>query len=276
VKFAITRRQQRTLFAVSASCYACWLAGFGDRLEAQGVVRDDLTIAARATAAPPVTRSIVRDPFAGAPDGEATSTNASGEDPLLRPLSNRTRPDAPLVPDIDTSGDALAELPARTTREPAGAAPQFILRATLVGTPSLAYVTGPDGTAIERVGDRVGERRIQRIDLRGISFTDGTRLWLVDRRRELRAPSATGTKSGLAEKIDALRAVVSKLAQPALLPAAAPATPTAQPSVEAVVTPGPLPTIIPNALPVGVSPTANAYGPTPFPVPEIHSYPHPG
>jgi hypothetical protein len=168
----------------------------------------------------------------------------------------------------------LAELP-KPQAPSAPPAPVYRVRATLVGNPSLAYVSGPDGVAIARVGDRLDGHRIARIDLRGVILDDGKRLSLSERRdAPARAANSRSKSDGLGRKIDALRSLISNLATSAS-PVASP-LPNVSPSVEAIVTPGPLPTIVPNALPVGVSPTANAYGPTPFPVPEIHTYSHPG
>ena len=51
---------------------------------------------------------------------------------------------------------------------------QLAVRATIVGPNPVAYVENGTVMDIVRVGDTLGEQRIVRIDLRGITFGDGS------------------------------------------------------------------------------------------------------
>jgi len=283
---SLTRSQRAALLFVSASAYLAWYAGFGERLEAQsiaGTPPPSLTIAAHG-APPRLSSVIVRDPFAGAPAAETRDES----DRNVAPGAARTTPganppgrttEAPLeatVPNIAGVRDASHDI----ARE-SGPATTLVVRATIVGRNPVAYVANGTVMDIVRIGDRLGDRRIGAIDLRGIGFTDGSRLDLPG--AFVAAPSVPKAASSVTIKLEDLRRLILApgAASPPLAPGAGtrPTTPVAATTPPATPsgfpTPGPLPTVDARGIPVGTNPTPNANGPTPYPNPYPYAPPVP-
>jgi len=256
---ALTRWQRALLLAVAALSYLLWSGPLAEVLLAHDGERSASATwsAERSRHAPPVGSVIRRDPFAGKP---LPPTGSSAAGSIIRV------PDIGQVPPADFA-----------TREPGSALETFELKATIAGERALAYVQ--DGKTIEivHVGSRLGERTIKRIGLNGIGFSDGSTLELASRSTFAAARFAPVTKART--EIDELRKlIVNALRQ--RLPAkagadstvAVPSVKPASPSGQSLATMPPasaLPTIVPDFLPVGVSPTSDPSGPTPYPLPPL-------
>jgi hypothetical protein len=256
---ALTSRQRALLLFLSASAYIAWFAGLGDRTEAQGigVTRGpSVTIDARPSL-PSVASIIVRDPFSGKPEPRTAQRQSS-----QLAISNVPRSDSGIdVPDID----------ARSA--PAVASTTLVLRATIVGPQPVAYVANGSAMDIVRVGDTLGDRRVAKIELRGIAFDDGTRLDLPESYVSTPSPKRPAAPNGDRITLHTLQQLLSSREPSgnAAEPRENRATPQAAASSEAASypTPGPLPTVNMQGLPVGVNPTDNPSAPTPY------AYPYP-
>jgi hypothetical protein len=175
MKLAITPRQRALLLFVSASGYTAWFSGLGDRTSAAelgSVAQPFVTVDARPDL-PSVASIIARDPFLGKPGpGAANGTRSqpsapAGADSSIA-MGSVPNPGDVVVPDIASRSGAAGD---RLT---------LVLRATIVGPEPVAYVANGTAMDIVRVGDSLGDRRVAKIDLRGIAFADGTRLDLPD------------------------------------------------------------------------------------------------
>jgi hypothetical protein len=255
MKLALSRRQRAALLTASATAYVISSGPFGEALLARGQeVPPSATLSVpRLGHSPPVERAIRRDPFAGKP--------------LARP-----------APPQSVAGITVPDI-AGPPPEPAGPIADsnvttLELKATIAGEHPVAYVQ--DGTAIDivHVGSKLGERTIKRIGLHGIGFSDNSTLELSSRESSREDPASRTRGTGTT--IDELRLLLLQAlrgranAVPAASPSGLPAP--ARPSPAAFATlppPGPLPTIVPDFLPVGVSPTADPNGPTPYPLPPL-------
>ena len=253
---ALTQRQRALLLTASAVSLVLAAGPFYDVLLADEEPSINAILSVpRQERSLPVGEVIRRDPFGGKPAVAGT--------PSEPPSTTRVPDIAALPAELESPLDA----PNVATLE---------LKATIVGGHAIAYVQ--DGSAIDivHVGSKLGGRSIQSIGLRGIVFSDGTSLELSSH-----ASSGTRTPSNAhrpGTTIDELRRVlVQALRGRAVIPAqSAPSlqvSPTEAPSTPRSLAtfppPGPLPTIVPDFLPVGVSPTANPNGPTPYPLPPL-------
>jgi len=247
----ISRQTRTLLLFFSAAGYVGWFSGLGDPTEAQGAgpaSQAAITIA-RASAAPGTT--VVRDPFA-----------RSSTPPAARPGYRRRPAESPtesFAPHIDVAA-------ARAT-----AAAAAVLRATIAGPRPVAYVEDGGAMDIVRVGDTLGNRRVVKIDLAGLTLADGSRLVLQD--GSATAPAAPNLAARLVtlrfedlrRMLAPRRALRSKDATPigaAVAPAAT------------YPTPGPLRTADTRGIPVGVNPTSDPNAPTPYPYPYPYAPPH--
>lgn len=285
---ALTRAQRGALLFVSASAYLAWYSGLGERLEAQGIAgtpAPSLTIVARA-APPHLSSVIVRDPFAGTPaggpiggiaPGAANAPNAS-QNSALSANPNGTAPNIPTSSAGDTA--VVAVVPDIGGRDGGrdGAALTLVVRATIVGRNPVAYVANGSMMDIVRVGDRLGDRRIARIDLRGIAFSDGSRIDLPG--AFVPTPPPVKSATAITIKLDDLRKLISRPTSqtPPLAPGvgANPTTPIVAATPMPTGTfpsPGPLPMVDQRGIPVGTNPTPNASGPTPYPNPYPYAPP---
>ena len=271
MKFALAPRQRALLLFVSASAYMAWFSGLGSRSDAayfDASPRPAITIDERATL-PPVASLINRDPFAANPAmraARAAAASPSGTRAAAGLQSEVALTSTPAggdmaVPDID----GQAQLPVKTLT--------LVLRATIVGPQPVAYVANGAAMDIVRVGDTLGDRRVMAIDLRGIVFSDGTRLDLPPAYEATPRPQKRRTDGGERISLDALRRLL-------LAPQSAGATtngtapPTPQPAPSSTYpSPGPLPTVNMQGLPVGVNPTPNPNEPTPYPYPYPYAPP---
>lgn len=292
---SLSRLQRAALFFVSASAYLAWYSGFGERLEAQDIVgapAPSITLAPRFPP-PHLSAVIIRDPFAGAPDTSVRSDTETRIDaPSLAQATFTTHatPGNGMVPNISSSGvgevstvSAVPDIATARNGSPDGAPAVLVVRATIVGRNPVAYVANGTMMDIVRVGDRLGDRRIARIDLRGIAFTDGSRLDLPGA-FAAPAPSAPKVANTITLKLDDLRKLVQPARQqsPPLAPGAGaspgsvtPVAPSAPAPAGTFPSPGPLPTIDQRGIPVGTNPTPSANGPTPYPNPFPYAPPAP-
>lgn len=266
---SLTPRQRTLLLFLSASGYTAWFSGLGDRTEAEvlGTRSAPIVTIDAPSPLPRVASVIRRDPFASKP--QAKPAHVPGVPPLESGDANsaaiavaNTQPvskDGVVVPDIEIgSATPLA----------------LLLRATIVGPQPVAYVANGTAMDIVRVGDTLGERRVAQIDLRGISFADGTRLDLPDAFVPTPRPERRRAKAGDPITLQALRRLLlsTKKQDAATVPEPAEPAPSAG-SVSNYPTPGPLPTVDMQGLPVGVNPTANPNAPTPYPYPYPYAPP---
>jgi hypothetical protein len=284
---SLTSRQRATLLFLSASGYIAWFSGLGDRIEAQGLGPSEtatFTIA-QPGRVPNVAGVIRRDPFAGKPPERATAglmpssaLRSEGFTALGDDRAN-TRGDAALaiasgsagvtVPNIGAEPSVVAQVSAPTLT--------LALRATITGPNPVAYVANGSVMDIVRVGDTLGDRRIAKIDLRGIAFADGTRLDLPEislsspRQPATRAPHPSAPRTLTIG--DLRRLLLPRRAEPAAVPDA-PTMPVPSPTYN-YPTPGPLPTIDQRGLPVGVNPTPDPNAPTAYPYPYPYAPPVP-
>jgi hypothetical protein len=266
---AISRRQRSLLLFLSTSGYIAWFSGVGTRLEAQGIAGPRI-VAMTMTPAPSVPRvasQIVRDPFAGSPQAapDRSAANASSAAP---------QPEPPAV--ANDAGDANGSVPniAGAGVPPGASATEpmtLTVRATIVGRTSVAYVANGSAMDIVRVGDSLGDRRIVKIDLEGITFNDGSRLDLAAGYNATPAPIRRSGQA-IAMPLEQLRRLFARTygatasTPSAPEPASAPATPPAQ-----NVTPAPLPTVNAAGVAPGTNPTPDLADPTAYPYP----YPYP-
>jgi hypothetical protein len=262
---SFTTRARALWLFVSAISYAGTFCGFDDRLDAAEVSASSTSVitAPPQPIDPPVESVVRRDPFVGAVPparGRNDTTPATGSDENPEADADVTVPDiAPQYAD-----EIAFDKPSKAE------APAISVRATITGTRPVAYVEVGDKLDIVRVSDTVGGRRVGTIDLRGVTFTDGTRLDLSG----AFTPGPVPHRPERSNQTDTMTREFQRLRQLLLsrssAGAARPATASQRPS-ESVVTPGPLRTVDPNGLPIGTTPTPDADSPTAFPVP----YPYP-
>ncbi len=253
---ALTRRQRAGLLAISALAYVFGPGLFGETLFAHDGEGSTSAVwsVQRTRHSPPVGTTIRRDPFAG------------------KPLPSSERPEfgtSLRVPDI-------GQLPPADAAAPEGDLPSatFELKATIAGARAVAYVQNGSAIEIVHVGSRLGERTIRRIGLRGIVFDDGSALGL-----SARSAAPRGPVSKARTEFDELRRLIVTTLRHSLPSGASPerATATSRASPPSPSTPpfatmppaAALPTIVPDFLPVGVSPTSDPNGPTPYPLPPL-------
>lgn len=284
---SFTHRQRSLALFFSASAYIAWFSGLGERLDARslGAPAPMLTLAPRAL--PPAVGSVIlRDPFAAAPSEDrpepppapramnASAAFTSGY------TSVPNLAGAPPVPDPGNGTTLVAQQSAPNDVRPASSAMTLVVRATIVGSNPVAYVANGSMMDIVRIGDRLGDRRVAKIDLRGLAFADGSRLELVGSFEAPPAPSRRQvTTGGVTIRLDDLRKLlgVAHAQSPPLAPStgATVVTPTAAPPKPAGTfpTPGPLPTVNQRGVPVGTNPTFDPTGPTPYPEPYPYAPP---
>lgn len=274
---SLSRTQRAALLFVSASAYLAWFSGYDGRLEAQDLSATPiptLTIAARPLP-PRVASFIQRDPFARGSD-DARNHAQSPTDVVAE--SDQRADDIGTVPNISESSDSTRlAVGADAAGDPDPRGPEtLVVRATIVGSTPIAYVANGSTMEIVRVGDRLGERRIVAIDLRGIALADGTRLDLPG--AFVATPTPQIPERAVTIKLADLRKLLSSTAGRAPVAAAnepvPPPAPVATPTAVEYPTAGPLPTIDPRGIPVGTNPTPDANGPTPFPIPYPYAPPH--
>lgn len=276
---SLSRAQRGALLFVSASAYLAWFFGYDGRIDAQGLAASPvptLTIAARRL--PQRVASLIRrDPFArGADDLRGDALSHAGTVTTTASLKNDD--ESVTVPNISGPPDAttLADGNDGASGGSGSAFETLIVRATIIGSDPIAYVANGSTMDIVRVGDRLGERRIAAIDLRGIAFADGTRLDLPGSFVATLAPRTQG--GAVTIKLADLRKLLFAKAGAPLAPpakeASPPLPPVATPASITYPTAGPLPTIDPRGIPVGTNPTPDANGPTPFPIPYPYAPPH--
>ncbi len=265
---ALTRRQRSLALFFSASSYLAWFSGVGDRLDAQGIAgtpMPSLTIAPRS--APPRVNAIIRrDPFAGAPAPRDAGGDAPSRDRPYNADASASAVGGPApggtVPDI------AGALPAGIDARPQEAPLTLVVRATITGPNPVAYVANGTMMDIVRIGDRLGDRRVAKIDLRGLAFADGSRLDLLGN-FEVR-PAPVRAAGGVTIKLDDLRKLLlgTRAEAPLAPPAGTNPATVASPAPSATgsfPTPGPLPTVNQRGVPVGTNPTFDPSAPTPYP-----------
>ncbi len=250
---------------VSAASYVATFCGFDDHLDAAEVsgAATSVTVSPNRSIDPPVESVVRRDPFAGAFSSDPGSIVDSA---ATKSTHDRTTDTDVAVPDIVPRYADQITFDESTKAEP----PALFLRATITGSRPVAYVEDGNNLEIVRISDPVGGRRVATIDLRGLSFTDGTRLDLPGAFTPTPAPHrlADSNRSAyLTKEFQRLRKLLlSRMNAAAKVPRVA-----GQASSDTTVTPGPLRTVDPNGRPVGTTPTPDADAPTAFPVP----YPYP-
>ncbi len=283
MSITLTARQHAALLFLSASGYIAWLSGLGGRLEAQDLApgRPATFTIVEAGPAPRVADVIRRDPFAGKPRTDARQQSAATTDGTTAAVGKAAPDAATAIASGGAPGDLavpnIGDEPG-TVAQPPTAMLTLALRATIVGPNPVAYVENGTVMDIVRVGDALGDRRIAKIDLRGIAFGDGTRLDLPETQMSpvpltagTPAPRAATPRTLTLEDLRRLLATRTKAeAQPSALPAS-----LSSPSAASDPSPGPLPTIDTRGLPVGVNPTSNPEAPTPFPYPYPYAPPAP-
>jgi len=273
MRVSLTRSQRALLFFLSASSLAAWFSGIGERVGAQDVDGEpapSFTLIRRTLPAR-VSSTIVRDPFVApsrttrSDEGPAPGNNAPEGAPSGRQL-------LPVPGSFDRAGGIVVPNIADVQYAPAMT---LTVRATIVGPNPVAYVQNGAVMDIVRVGDTLGERRVTKIDLRGIGFNDDSRLDLPDGYAATPVPArASGRLITLG--LDDLRRLLQPrqaLGVPGSHPADT-ATPAPGPAPsESYPTAGPLPTVNTQGLAPGANPTPNAAGPTPFPEPYPYAPP---
>ena len=268
MKLSLSHRGRSFLLFLSAAAYVAWFSGLGERSDAQGVsnASSDATITLP-TAPPNVAAAVVRDPFAGSPERPGPATGAGMDS---SPVTGTGSSDV-LVPNIATTS-MVSQPPV-----------PLVVRATIVGANPVAYVE--QGTAMEivRVGDVLGNERVETIDLRGLSFASGARLDLPQGYQAPPRPVRQGAPS-FALPFDLLRRLVAPrsahtavtasprvgTASPFPLIGTAPPSPSSSPGG---ASPSRLPTADTRGLTVGTNPTADPNAPTPFPYPYPYAPP---
>lgn len=274
MKLSLTRPQRAMLLFLSAAGYTAWFSGVGERGEAQDFATQSpagMTIAQRHLP-PHVANVIVRDPFSGKPvaASNAASTPVRSETGRAATASGPASSGASssggsgTVPNIGADPHVAADASQSTLT--------LALRATIVGPSPVAYVENGTAMDIVRVGDMLGDRRVARIDLRGITFTDGSRLDLPGTYLATSEPVRSAAAAARPLTINDLRRLLLPPPQASAAQSAGASTP--QPaSTTSYPTPGPLPTVNTQGLPVGVNPTPNPYNPTPYPYPYPYAPP---
>lgn len=266
MKTTLTHRARGWLLFLSAASYTAWFSGLGERTDAA-----DIEAAYPASvstphfdAAPPIAAVIARDPFAGAPSHDAGSKPVDVTSSIVADATapQRIAGSAPsvIVPNIGDVSSANVPLP-------------LVVRATIVGSNPVAYVENGTAMDIVRVGDTLGEQRVVKIDLSGLTFADGSRLELPGVAGV--APAHAPQPASIAQRLDQIRKLLTHLderitqnAAPALPPAApAPSSTAGYPS------PAPLATVDARGIPVGVNPTSDPNAPTPYPDPYPYAPP---
>jgi hypothetical protein len=152
----------------------------------------------------------------------------------------------------------------------AGSEMTLVVRATIVGKHSVAYVANGSEMDIVRVGDSLGDRRIASIDLEGIAFTDGSRLDLVASYEATPAPAPVRSNA-IDLRIDQLRKLFARSDVSGNAQVSATQPPIEAPQTESPVTPAPLRTTDTTGLAPGTNPTPDLSDPTAYPYP----YPYP-
>jgi hypothetical protein len=264
MRLTITRRQRSLLFFLSASGYVAAFSGVGARIDAQDITgpRVRSMVFTTAPMPPAVAGQIHRDPFAGAPNVPAPADPGA---PSAEPLPTDRGDVGGAVPNI-------AGAPADLAMNPAGGGTEMtlVVRATIVGKHSVAYVANGSEMDIVRVGDSLGDRRIAAIDLEGIAFTDGSRLDLVASYEATPAPPPVRTNA-IDLRIDQLRKLFARTSPGSAAQVAPTQPPIEAPQTEAPVTPAPLRTTDTTGLAPGSNPTPDLSDPTAYPYP----YPYP-
>lgn len=271
---SLSRRQRTVLLFISASAYLASFSGLGNRIDARGLARDTTSAFAfepRRTLAR-IGTIIVRDPFAGAPQRRALIDEIAGAPSVSNSVTRSS--DIAIdttIPDIATAVDDRVANARNIVGE--AAASILVVRATIVGRNPVAYIANGSAMDIVRVGDRLGDRRIVSIDIRGIAFSDGTRLDLPGAFVASPARVRPGSSS-ITIKLDDLRRLLAR-ERPSPAPHSATTRPVAMPTpASSFPSPGPLPTVDARGIPAGSNPTPNASGPTPYPIPYPYAPPH--
>jgi len=254
------RLDRRHLFLTLTLCAAVWLCRAELGLEAETLSPDAHLGALTAISAERrLVDAIVRDPFAGAPDGDAPALPTS-------PSASDAGTVGVRVPDIDTVAGNAAP------------ATQLVVRAAIVGPNPVAYVDDGSGMQLVRIGDVVGGRNVSAIDLQGVAFADGTRLDLAPAPAHEDAPDLfrARPRARAARMVRAHRTSAAPPGAASTIPAS-PRTETATPSPAPELlypTPGPLRTADARGLAPGVNPTPDFFDPTPFAYPYPYAPPH--
>jgi hypothetical protein len=230
---------------LAALVYAAALDSGRERLDAQTA-----SFRTPGVAPPPAARLVSiadvirRDPFAATPSPGAGSQDAPGLGGQPALVASVPIPPGLTVPDIAAAAQAPAEAP-RT----------YVIKATIVGSSTVAYVDDGTSLRIVRVGDSLGGRSVMLIDIRGITFTDGSRLTLPEHHAE----SQSSPQNGAPRRMSGRPTTQSRAPQMTI---------TAEPvPSQSPPTPGPLPTVKPGAFPLGSAPTSDPSAPTAFPYP---------
>jgi hypothetical protein len=261
---ALTRRARTFWLLISAASYVATFCGFGDRLDAAEVSAvTSITAAPYRSIDPPVESVVRRDPFSGK---ESSASRGNVDTSATQSMHDAPTDADVTVPDIvPRYGDQIA-FDGTKQAEPRALA----LRATITGPRPVAYVEEGDNLDIVRVSDTVGGRRVAAIDLRGLAFTDGSRLDLSDAFSPTpapRKPPGSNRTAALTREFQRLRELILSRTNAT----AEPRPVVGQRSSDAIVTPSPLRTVDANGVPVGTTPTPEAGAPTAYPVP----YPYP-
>ena len=263
---ALTRLQRTLALFFSACTYVAWFSGIDDPLEARGIDRTPSIIL---SPAPPWRRPhldalIRRDPFAGAPERSDVADGTNGIDVSQTPDANARE-----VADRVASGSLATNAGSPST--------EFVLRATIAGPNPVGYVANGAAMEIVRVGDRLGERVIVKIDLRGLTFSDGTHLDLPDAYAPT-PPAPRVEPARITLRLDQLRALLRVTVPDRSAPARTMPTAASVPSPSVAdagrfPTPGALPTVNQRGFTVGTNPTFDPTAPTPYPEPYPYAPP---
>ena len=254
MRLQLTVVQRGALGALSVTLYAASLLSLATGIQAQGdgstATRELASVVVAPTPEVLGQLAIERDPFASG--DVALSDNGGVASPAF---------DVPDVREISESDFAA-------TGGAPSARPAYTLKATITGGNSVAYVQDGNDVQIVRVGDVLAGKVVVRIRLDGIDFADGMRL-LLSNSRSPQAPARRQRRVDVAQELEALRKLLSLERRRSIAPVpAASVQDRAAPTAPATFPPpGPLPTIVPDFLPVGVSPTSDPNGPTPYPLP---------
>jgi hypothetical protein len=260
----LTRRARTLLLFLSASAFIAWFSGLGERSDAAGY-QSSLPQAAptpRFEADPNISATIVRDPFLGVlahSQISARAVAASAPSSRDHPLASWNDPKIGLldVPDIQQVAGAGQLLP-------------LVVRATIEGTHPLAYVENGATMDIVRTGDVLEGERVVKIDLRGVTFGDGSRLDLPQSFSVTPAPAPAAIS--LAHQIEEVRKLlVSRKTTSTPTPASAGPVASSVPATPSYPTPAALPTADTRGIPVGTNPSPDVSGPTPYPDPYPYS-----
>jgi hypothetical protein len=241
----LSRAQRCSCFLLAALVYAAALDSVRERLDAQTAsFRTPGIVPPPATRLVSIADVIRRDPFAATPSPGTGSQDVPGIGGQPGLVASVPIPPGLTVPDIAAAAQAPAEAP-RT----------YVIKATIVGNSTVAYVDDGTSLRIVRVGDSLGGRSVLLIDIRGITFTDGSRLTLPEHQDQAQSsPQSSAPRRSSGRRTTQSRAPQTTVnAEP--LPSESPPTP------------GPLPTVKPGAFPLGTAPTSDPSAPTAFPYP---------